>query len=132
MSSTTIQHNESNVEGGVKSTTPRIFYDQSTFDRDGRYRCIAYRYNEKDDIVEYGASVFKKDDETTFKKKAVRRGLSHTARERFSKRPVRIVMKEVKDDIDFQKRLTKAMFRYGAGSKRVSDGVDKNIIHGTI
>lgn len=110
----------------------RLFYDDSTFERDGRYRCVAYRRNEADGLTEYGAAVFKKDDGCTFSKRRVRRELSHTARNRFQKRPVRLIMNEVTDRADLQKRLTKAMFRYGVGSERVSDDADKVLIHGSM
>lgn len=111
----------------------RLFYDDSTFAKDGRYRCIAYSHNEADGLTEYGASVFKLDEGKTFNKRAVRRELNHTARKRFEKRPVRLVMEEVKDRGDLQKRLTKALYRYGAGSKRdgkSTEGSDKLLIHG--
>ena len=110
----------------------RLFYDDSTFDRDGRYRCVAYSRNEADGLTEYGAAVFKKEDGCIFNKRRVRRELSHTARNRFQKRPVRLVMNEVNDRTDLQKRLTKAVFRYGVGSKRVSDDADKVLVHGSM
>lgn len=110
----------------------RLFYDDSTFDRDGRYRCVAYCRNEANGLTEYGAAVFKKDDGCTFNKRRVRHELSHTARNRFRKRPIRLVMNDVSDRTDLQKRLTKAMFRYGVGSKHVLDDADKVLVHGSM
>lgn len=111
----------------------RLFYDDSTFAKDRRYRCIAYSHNENDGLTEYGASVFKLDEGKIFNKKTIRRELNHTARKRFEKCPVRVVMAEVKDRADLQKRLTKALYRYGSRSKRDEKSVeeaDKLIIHG--
>lgn len=110
----------------------RLFYDDSTFDRDGRYRCVAYCHNDKDGLTEYGGAVYKKDEGRTFDKRRIRRELSHTARERFEKRPVRLVISETKNRSDLHKRLTKAMFKFGVGSTRVPDDEEKVEIHGSI
>ena len=110
----------------------RLFYDNSTFDHDGRYRCVAYCRNDADGLTKYGASIFKKDDKCTFNKRRVRRELSHTARKRFEKRPVRLIINKVTDQTDLQKRLTKAVFRYGVGAERVDDNAEKPYIHGTM
>lgn len=110
----------------------RIFYDNSTFKHDGRYRCVAYCRNEADGLTEYGAAVFKKDNNCTFNKRLVRHELSHTARKRFEKRPVRLVMNEVSDRTDLHKRLKKAMFRYGVKAERVDEGAEKLLVHGSV